>query len=422
MASFGVLANAQINVIANLAGFRGAMRETQAQLWGLMTIANRMGGSLFQNLISPFQAYRGMARVKAAQAAGQPRDVIQSAALAEGRTLLLAGAIFGLGRALVTAAQYASDFKEELNKATQTFGESTGLVASWVNRMGEKGVDRAALLGGAATMGVELLGSGIGEKMAASMAMAMSERAVDVSSLYNIDQDSAIKKFISGLAGFGRPLKELGVIVTENRVETYAFTHGLWDAKSAITEATKVQARYGLIMQETARAQGDFIRTHYELANQYRQISGNFTNMMQELGNFAPLQGFTFALNQMMIGLKHFFAFLNNEYQIFSKSVGAPGGMEDKLERWEASNRNQETESRVYADEVIAQNFMGKGHHAAHTGLADFGKRLQEGVFNDTGKQQIDLTRRLVGLTEEQAKYMRQLGFKNIVDPDFVPF
>ncbi len=484
----GVLANAVINITGNVAGMRSAMRETQTQLWGLLTMSNRMGGMIARNLITPFTAYKGMAAIHglqekallayesnldawhgssftsrptrpskprirrtnpgyaaAMQQYGQDMDAYmldmhhwrltkpnrqealakatEGAAVAAGRQALLASAMLGLGVGLLKAADYASKFTEELNKMTETFGSSTGKVMTFVNKMAESGIGRSDLMSGVSTMGIEMLGVGIQEKMASQMAMNLGERAVDVSSLYNIDQADAVRKMVSGLAGFSRPLKELGVIVTEGRVETEAFVKGLWDGKSAISENAKVQARYSLIMRETARAAGDYQRTSGEMSNQYRALSGNFSNLMETLGNTGIVSGFLMAINGLMKGIQLATSGVVAAYGKWSGLFGnQPGQMKTNLQEWEASNRNNESESRSYADQVIAENFMGKGKHSRHSGLADFGKHLQEGVFNDTGKQQLDLTRRLVGLTEEQVAYMKKLGFKNIVPKDFVPF
>lgn len=424
MASWGVLANAQINIIGNLAGFRGAMREAQTQLWGMMTIANRLGGSLFQNLVSPFMAYKGMARVQAAQAAGQPKAVIQAAALAGGKTLLLAGVFIGLGRTLVSATKYASDFQEELNKIRETFGQTTASVMRNINEMARYGVNRTEMMRGVGTMGVELLGSGMPEGLAASLATKLARRALDVSSQYNIDQGEAINKFKSGLAGFGRPLKDLGIIISEDRVEVEAFVAGLWDGHSALTDEIKLRARASMILRETQRAEGDYIRTNMELANQFRALQGNFSNLMSTLGDIAivPVQGATYALNALLTGINDSISGLLLIYRRFYRdpvykffSGGASYG-EDEANRERLATRfNQGVQSRAYADSVIADAFLGKGRSANHMGVADVYKKIQEGVFNDKGRVQLDLTRRLVDLTERQVELLRQLGHTNFV-------
>lgn len=477
----GVFANAIINITGNMTGWRSAMRETQTQMWGLMTLSNHIGGAIAQNLLSPIAAYRGMGNVYAAQQHAQlafggamqnwraqrpvrptpppsalhltnpalyaqmmaqfrqqmaaypglmgawqqnrpnrqtfMQQMVQQAAQAEGRMLFFGSVIAGIGRLFVEAAQRASTFIEELNKMTQTFGQSTKDVMGYVEGMAKRGIGRSAMMSSISTMGIEMMGVGINEKLAARMATGLGGRGVDLASQYNLTPENTFRKIQSGIAGFGRPLKELGVIINEDRVETYAFTHGLWDGKAKLTEMTKVLARAGLIMQETARSAGDFERTSGQMANQLRMVAGNWDNLLASLGNTSVISALVALLNKTLevsgntvsslhgphLGMKTKPSMLEEE-----EARGA------RLDEQLVSRRNREAADRAYADEVIAENFMGKGHHASHTGLADFGKKLQEQVFNDTGKQQLDLTRKLIGLNEHQVEYLKRLNFLNL--------
>lgn len=473
----GVLANAVINVVGNMSGWRSAMRETQTQLWGLLTLSNRMGGMIARNLVTPIAAHQGMQAIYEAQQRGQlaaqhamqqwqqnrpqlqmpplvlnPQDFafamkqaraqlaidlrqwrqqkpnanaiinqeVEGAGLAAGRAAFLLSGLLGLGRAFVTASQYASNFREELNKITQTFGSSTGTVMRGIEAMGAQGVGRTAMMSGVGSMGIELLGSGMSERIATDLAMKLGQRALDVSSLYNISQESALAKFKSGLAGFGRPLKELGVVLTENGIEVEAFASGLWDGRSALSDEVKMQARANVILRETERAEGDYMRTQHELANQYRALEGNVSNLLETLGNSAVIQGFTYGLNQLTIGVNDSVKGWQQIYKayydtIFKGAYGAaPSDIEKEMAEGEASNRNLGSQSRAYADDVIKSYFLGEGRRARHSGIADIYKNVQEGVFNDKGRVQLDLTRRLVDLTEMQVRLLQQLGHTNL--------
>lgn len=475
-AGSGVLANAVINIIGNVSGMRSAMRETQTQLWGLMTLSGRIGGAVSQNLINPIAARIGMGKIFAAQTAAKldydyqkrmhaanepqkpthPRDMnfmgpmsptqlatamynyrqgmkqykedmrawrasgpnqraisdkhVQSAALFAGKVDFAISAVIGLGRVLVDAANYASQFREELNKMVQTFGKSSDAVLSNIKSQGSFGIDRTAMLSAVSTIGIELMGAGISEAIASQMATAMAKRAIDMTSYYNLKGDEdALRKVVSGLAGMGRPLKELGVILNEARVETYALTHGLWDGKHEFSEAAKVQASYGLIMQETRRAEGDRLRTMYDLENQYRGISGNWSNLMTTIGNTKPIQWATMAINDFLVKTEEIVRALNIFGQLsdwFTDSAA------DAAQKSEVSKQNRFAADRVYADEIIAdaKKAGSDRKNARHTSLEGFAKGLQEGVFNDSGKMLVDLTRVLVGLTEVQVEALKKVA------------
>lgn len=473
MVSSGVFANAVINIVGNVGGFRGVMREVQTQLWGMMTLANRVGGAFTQNIVSPIVAYRGMVNAQNSQQAAQlfysrsmanwraqeplrpvgPRppanfmgppsqamlnqiqawqsydqarqnwmglkpskghifnSFMQNAALAEAKWLALGTAIGAVVTTLVQAAKYASDFTEQLNMMVGLFGRSSDAMMSHVGDMARMGIGKSEYMANLSTLGVELMGSGVAEGLATKMATEMGARAIDTASWYNISSnDKAFQKFTSGLAGFGRPLKELGIIINETRVETYALTHGLWDGRSALTESIKVQARYGLIMQETARATGDYSRTLGGYANQWRAFQGNWENFMTNIGKaMEPL----IALGLRIVNdfLVTFNTVTEFSLKIRDSIYNWIFGIDEEARKLEVSRQNRMMTDRQYADEIIAdQKLASRSRNvASHTTLDGFAKRLQEGIFNDHGRMLVDLTRVLVGLTKEQIAELKKL-------------
>lgn len=464
MISSGVIANAVINLVGNFGGFRGQMREAQTQLWGLMTLANRAGGVLQQSVFSPFFAWRGMKRIDDAQqaaalqydslmgiwksnrptrpikgpgvTAAQHAQAMQQyridmetwrstkpdkkqvfdtfvhgAALAESKLLLAGVAFSALSQVMVSAISYASDFTEQLNKMVGLFGKSSDVIMNHVGNLSRWGIGKSEYMANLSNLGVELMGAGIPEKTTARMASEMGQRAIDVASWYNIaDTDRAFQKFVSGLAGMGRPLKELGVIINEERVQIYALTHGLWDGRSALTESIKVQARYGLIMQETARAVGDYERTYGAFANQLRAFQGNWSNFMAALGKaLEPVA--TGILRIVNLGLS--LATTSSQYLAdFRDKYLFSSGVDEEARKRDISRQNRMAMDRQYADEVIADAKMSErgGGRASHTSLEGFAKRLQEGVFNDSGRMLVDLTRTLIGLSQEQIIELRKIN------------
>lgn len=480
-AGWGVLANAQINIVGNLTGWRSAMRETQTQLWGLLTLSNRIGGGIAQNLVTPFTAWAGMRAIHRAQQTGQlayvhamqnwraqqpvrptlqsvmppgfmgPPSVaqrnqfqqllqqalqvhqgqmanwrgqmpnrqqilsqhVQGAAVGIGMIDLLASGIIGLGRVLVNAAQYASNFTEELNRMNMTFGESSKAVMAAADEKMNAGIGRSEYMSAVSKYGLAYMQSGLPEKLSTQMTKDMADRMVDVASMVNVKQSRAFDAAQSGLVGMERPLKHLGFIVNQDRMEVYALTHGLMNNKRAMTEADKMMAYHAVIMRETQRAAGDYARTQGDLANQYRQIEGNWSNLMEVLGNTAVIKNIAYVFNELLIGLRKWAEYANGNP--FLDMLSFLPNSQNTPDLHEVSRQNRMAADRQYADEIIADAKLagGKRKFARHSGLAEFSKNLQEGVFNDTGKMLVDLTRTLVGLTQEQiaelAKIVPQL-------------
>ena len=68
-------------------------------------------------------------------------------------------------------------------------------------------------------------------------------------------------------------LKNLGVVMTQANLEEFARSKGLRKKIKDMTEAEKVELRYAYVMAKTTNAQGDFLRTGGNAANQMRMHS-----------------------------------------------------------------------------------------------------------------------------------------------------
>ena len=112
----------------------------------------------------------------------------------------------------------------------------------------------------------------------------ITTRASDFASVFNIDVSEALQVFQSGLAGEAEPLKRFGINLLQSEVQAYALRSGLISVGETMTEQQKVQARYGLIMEETAKTAGDFANTSDGLANSQRILKANFTDMQATVG------------------------------------------------------------------------------------------------------------------------------------------
>lgn len=110
--------------------------------------------------------------------------------------------------------------------------------------------------------------------IASDTAYVMSENLTkliyDLSSLYNIDVDVAYGKLQSGIIGQTKPMRELGVDITAQTLQSYIDDFG-WDTQiQSMTQAEKVMLRYIAVLDQTKLAQGDFARTINAPATQLR--------------------------------------------------------------------------------------------------------------------------------------------------------
>ena len=120
----------------------------------------------------------------------------------------------------------------------------------------------------------------------------VTTRAADFASVFNIDVSEALQVFQSGLSGEAEPLKRFGINLLESEVKAYALRAGIIAVGEEMTEQEKVQARYGLLMESTAKTAGDFANTSDSLANKQRILQATFTDLQGRVGNaFLPVMG-----------------------------------------------------------------------------------------------------------------------------------
>jgi hypothetical protein len=190
-----------------------------------------------------------------------------------------------LGLFASKAIDAASDLEESANAVNVTFGES----ADGIHALGKAAADNVGLSNAAFnSMAVQF--SSFAETVAGeggdvvSVIDDISTRAADFASVMNLDVAEAARVFQSGLAGETEPLKKFGINLSAAEVEAYALRTGLIDVGETMSENIKVQARYGLLMEQTDKTAGDFKNTSDSLANSQRTLKANTTNLSAAIG------------------------------------------------------------------------------------------------------------------------------------------
>ena len=202
-------------------------------------------------------------------------------------------AAIGIGKFAADSIRAASDLEESTNAVNVAFGKSAKAVL-------EVGANSAESLGLArnefnaaavrfSAFAERIVGSG-GD--ASKFIAEVSQRASDFASVFNIEVSEALQVFQSGLAGEAEPLKRFGINLLQSEVQAFALANGIGEVGREMTETEKVQARYGLLLESTAKTAGDFANTSEGLANSQRILKAQFTDLQAEIGS-ALLPAFT---------------------------------------------------------------------------------------------------------------------------------
>lgn len=178
-----------------------------------------------------------------------------------------------------------SDLQEVQNVVDVTFPNMSAQIDEFAK-------DAAASFGLSETMAKQFSGTfgsmakafGFAEEQAYQMSTTLTGLAGDVASFYNLTQEEAYTKLKSVFTGETESLKDLGVVMTQSALDSYALANGFGKTTSAMSEAEKVALRYAFVQEQLSAASGDFIRTSDGWANQIRVLKLQFDSLKATIG------------------------------------------------------------------------------------------------------------------------------------------
>ena len=181
--------------------------------------------------------------------------------------------------------EVASNLTEVQNVVDVTFGDDAGKIYTWAeNAKNAYGMSQLAAEKYAGTMGAMLKSSGIAGDEVQKLSTDLVGLAGDMASFYNLDIETAFTKIRSGISGETEPLKQLGINMSVANMEAFALAQGIEKSWRSMSQAEQTQLRYLYLMEQTADAQGDFVRTSDSFANQQRIMQLNMEEMKANLG------------------------------------------------------------------------------------------------------------------------------------------
>lgn len=212
--------------------------------------------------------------------------------------------VAAFGIATAKGVKAASDLNEQVSKTRQVFGQSSQAVEAWAKTTGDSfGVSERAALAAASTFGNLFRVIDLTPEKSAEMSRSLVQLAADLASFNNSSPEEALIALRSGLIGEAEPLRRFGVLLSEARVQQVALAQTGKQNVKTLSDQEKALARYSIILEDTASAQGDFERTSDSLANQTRTLKANLDELSANLGKtFLP------AANAAVGGLNRLFS------------------------------------------------------------------------------------------------------------------
>lgn len=200
-----------------------------------------------------------------------------------GRSSLVIGtALAGVGFKLATMA---ADARSVAGRMGVVFGDMGADVDAWAKRTGAAiGRSRFNLRAMATGLGETLVPSGLASDAIADMSMKLSELAVDIAAAKNIPEELALEKLKDALHGSVGGMKDLGIAMKEDALETFLLEQGLGRNIDAMTDAEKIALRYQFVLAKTGQFTGAAADDSKELSGQMARLKGTLTDVAISIG------------------------------------------------------------------------------------------------------------------------------------------
>lgn len=203
-----------------------------------------------------------------------------------GKTIFAAFSINALINFGKECVQLGSDIAEVQNVVDVAFGNTAYKIEEFAKTSIQKfGMSKLAAKETASNFMSMGKSMGLSTEAASDMAVEVAGLSGDVASFFNISQDLAKIRLRGIWTGETEALKELGVVMTETNLKEYALANGISKSYDKMSQAERVMLRYKYVTDALSLANGDFVRTQDNWANQTRILSEQWKEFMSILGD-----------------------------------------------------------------------------------------------------------------------------------------
>ena len=233
----------------------------------------------------------------AAQQAGAKSDGLSVSTVALGAALggfaqqAARAAIDALKRLTTDAINLTVEMADLADAMTFLYEEAApGLIGALDDLSASTGYARSKLYGISRDIGQLIVPMGVAGDKAAEMAEDLTTASADAAAALGLELSEAAGLVEQALRGSTRGARQLGIDLSEAAMNAELAAMGISGTASSVDEATKMQARYNIIMEATARYSGAAAAEMDTLEGAQRQLSTAYENMATELGDtLAPV-------------------------------------------------------------------------------------------------------------------------------------
>lgn len=242
-----------------------------------------------------------------------------------------------LGQDLAKVVQYGIDYEETLNLWQTAMRGNISQARVFTSEMTKAyGISSATLMNYQATF-KNMLGAlgNISETTAYGLSEALTQMALDFSSLYNVSVESAMTKFQAVLSGQVRPIRTAGYDITEQTLFQLYQQLGGTKTVRQLNQTEKQLLRILAVYEQMERsgATGDLAKTIASSANQIRMMNEQskefatwigigFNTLMEKSGILVNINAGLYVATELAKSLAYSLGYVETDWGIeFSEGV-----------------------------------------------------------------------------------------------------
>lgn len=240
-----------------------------------------------------------------------------------GRKLVGVFAGLQVGKFIAKSIKESMHAIEEESLTQVAFGQQADAIRDWSKQVSESlGLAVTDVRKNTSTIYTMIRAMNIAETSAIKMAKGVTLLSQDLASMLNRDPKQVYERISAGLMGQTRGLHLMGYAITEATVKQFAYSKGIAQMGTQLSEQQKVMARYLLLMEQTKLAHGNLAQTINSPMNMMRMFNANLKSLCQTLGNlFIPLlnavmpyiNAFLKLITMLIDSVRQFFGLKTNE-------------------------------------------------------------------------------------------------------------
>ena len=234
-----------------------------------------------------------------------------------------------------------NDFYEAANMFGVSMGDMTNEASGFIDKMEQLlGIDPSEAMNAMANIYSMTKSFGLAKDQAYTLSKSLTQLGYDFSSLKNIPVAEAFTKIRSAMAGELEPMLQLGVDISQARLQQELLALGFNKQVSTLSQADKATLRYIAILKQTTDAQGDFARTLSSPANMIRILKAQLSGLARDIGSllYPALKSILPPLIAAVELIREFVQWVSKLMGVkvvftdFTKSADSVGGIGDAMD------------------------------------------------------------------------------------------